>query len=257
MNGVSLHVTIFTPPEPGNFPPVIMVPGLLSVKDNFSNLLPGLTRYFTVYYLETREKISSICPEGSVFSIQNMADDLNEALTQLGLHKQKYLILGFSMGATVVMESLSAGTGLPAGIVLVGPSSSFDFPVWSLRLAKVAAPFYPVIKPLLKVYIKNFRMNHQDDPEMYSIQSRVLDSADPEKLCATIQEIASFSLWEHLPVIHCPLIIIGASKDIFHRQDDALRLSKLFRNSVYIDLETNQRSHGLEVVDILKGILAS
>ncbi len=256
-NGISLSVTKFIPVTVSRYPPVVMVPGLFSVMENFRHLLPDLTRDFTVYYLETREKNSSICPEHSVFSIENMADDLNEVLKELDLNPAEFLLLGYSMGATVVLEALSAQGRLPAGIILAGPVGSFGFPAWSLWLARVAAPLYRVIKPLLKLYIKYFMVNHREDPEMHHIQTRVLDSADPYKLCATLPELARYNIWDRLPPIACPLLIIGASKDSFHNHNDALRLSEMILNSTYIDFETNLRNHSREVVKTMKEFLHS
>jgi pimeloyl-ACP methyl ester carboxylesterase len=251
-NGISLQVTTFTPVVPSRFLPVIMVPGLFSIPENFSRLLPALTGDFKVYYVETREKSSSICRKDSIYSIENMASDLNTVLQQLGFADHEFLLLGYSMGATVVMEALSAIPAQPAGVMLVGPSVSFGFPDWSLRLAKFAAPYYRFIKPLLKGYIRFFHVNHKEDPEMHQIQKRVLDAADPYKLCATVLAISGYSLIERLVSFHIPLLIVGASKDIFHNHDDALRLSEAISHSSYVDLETNQRNHSSEVVDLLK-----
>jgi len=254
-NGVSLQVSSFTPLNPSRFPPVIMVPGLFSLMENFRNLLPALTRDFKVHYVETREKSSSICEEGSIYSIENMASDLNKVIKQLGVADQEFLLLGYSMGATVVMEALASMPAQPVVAVLVGPSADFDFPAWSLQLARFAAPYYRFIKPLLKGYIRYFLVNHKEDPEMHDIQTRVLDSADPYKLCSTVRAISNYSLIDRLGIINCPLLIIGASKDTFHNHNDALRLSAVIAHSKYIDLETNHRNHSSEVVDIMKEFL--
>jgi pimeloyl-ACP methyl ester carboxylesterase len=250
-NGLKLLVTTFSPPFGSVYPPIIMVPGLFSVIENFGHLLPTLTHYFTIYYVETREKNSSLCPDDSVFTIESMAEDLNEVVGALGVKDNEFLFLGYSMGATVVMESISSATVKPSGIILAGMMGSFDFPTWSRHLSRIAAPFYRFIKPLLKLYITRFRMDREQDPEMNDIQSRVLDSADPRKLCATIRHIASFSLWERLPLIRCSILLIDASKDHFHNHNDALRLSALYPDVVYADLETNRRNRSGEVVELL------
>jgi len=87
---------------------------------------------------------------------------------------------------------------------------------------------------------------------MHRIQSRVLDAADPRKLCATIPAIASYTVWDRLAGIDIPLLVIGASKDSLHTNDDAIRLASMVENSSYVDLETNERNHAGEAAEVVR-----
>jgi homoserine acetyltransferase len=90
------------------------------------------------------------------------------------------------------------------------------------------------------------------DHEMYLISVRALDSADARKLSGTITEISRYRIWEALASIDVPAIVIGASNDTFHSLDDSRKISVLIKGSRYIDLVTNDRSHGKEVYDIIR-----
>jgi pimeloyl-ACP methyl ester carboxylesterase len=255
--GVSLLVTTFNPVNPGKFPPVVFIPGLLSGMENFRPVLQELTRDFRVSYIETREKRTSICSRDADFSIPVLASDVTEVIAGLGLIDREYILLGYSMGASVIMEGFRRLGRKPAALVVIVPTTEFRFPGWSLKLAKVAAPFYGLLKPFLKWYIRHFHVNVKEDIEMHRIQVRILDAADPRKLCAIIPAIASYKVWDRVSFIDIPLLVIGASKDSLHNHGDALRLSSVARDSRFVDLETNERNHGGEVVVVIREFVKS
>src|SRR5512133_3284456 len=82
--GVSLRYYRFLPANPANNPLVVFVPGLVSVMDNFTNLLRRLTRTFEVIYLETAEKKTSKTPPSYIFSVQSFSADLAEFIKERG-----------------------------------------------------------------------------------------------------------------------------------------------------------------------------
>jgi len=254
-NGISLQVTTFRPAGNSPYPPVIFVPGLGSVMENFRYLLRDATRDFTVYLIETKEKRSAVSGVGKNFSIPALASDL-PAVVQIILEKNEpYTMIGFSMGATVLLEAFSRLARKPLCMMLCSASAVFRFPRWTLFLARFAAPFYPVIKPFLQWYLKHFRINTPDDKEMQQIMTRVLNATDPYKLCATIRAIAPYEVWEKLPAVDVPVLIITASRDTFHNADDTARIASLLPASVIKDLETNQRTHSGEAVKEWRGFL--
>ena len=56
---VSLRVLTFTPPEKTDKPALVFVAGWISMIDSWKYVLSELSREFTVYYIETREKGTS------------------------------------------------------------------------------------------------------------------------------------------------------------------------------------------------------
>ena len=79
---------------------------------------------------------------------------------------------------------------------------------------------------------------------MYDINSRILDQANPKRLAATVLAVRKFEVWEHLPKIDVPCLVVGVSHDKFHSHDEALVLN-------------NKRSHSEEVATIIDEFIES
>ncbi|MFN8206000.1 MAG: alpha/beta hydrolase [Bacteroidales bacterium] len=249
--GVSLNYYRFKPAGESAYPPVILVPGLVSVMENFRHLLVGITRYFEVYYLETAEKNSSIVREDYPYSIDALSDDLAGFIGQPAFRQESYILMGYSLGATVVMDACRKVPQPPALVVLGEPGAEFDFPWWSRLLARFIAPVFPLIRPGILWYIKHFRVNKAEDMEMYHIVRRALDSADADKLCRTVLAIADYKVWPVLPFITCPVLLFGTSLDTLHPYSETLGLARRISNCTLVDMETNERNHSKEVADVL------
>jgi pimeloyl-ACP methyl ester carboxylesterase len=243
---VNLRIITFSPPAKSNLPSIVLVPGLAGVIDSFKDLLIELTQRYRVYYLETREKGSSRISQPVGFSVQDIASDIPVAIQALGLADGSYILIGYSLGASTSAVLLGEKKVNPKRAVLVEPSATFKWPKWLLLLARYGVPLYGAIKPFLKWYMRNFRINTDEDMEIYEINCRNLDQANPRKLGATVRAIANFSIWNYLAEISVPCLVIGASKDSFHSHDEALEISKGIMGCRYIDLVDNKRSHNQE-----------
>jgi pimeloyl-ACP methyl ester carboxylesterase len=251
-NGIQLHVVKFEPDIETSLPPVVLLPGLASVIENFKDTVIALTQKHTVYFLETREKGSSVISGKAGFSIVQIASDLPVAIKKLGLESDSYILAGYSLGASVIATAYSDLNHKPMVLILIEPSATFNWPWWLITLAKIGAPIYPAIKPFLKWYMITFRINTKEDKEMYEINARILDQADPKKLALTVLAVKSFEVWNYLQKIDIPTLVIGVSQDKFHSHDEALRVSKGIDSSTYIDVLNNKRSHSAEVALLIE-----
>ena len=249
---VTLQVITFTPSKKGNLPPVVLLPGLASVIENFKGTLIGLTQKHTVYFVETREKGSSKVSGKIKYSIPDISSDIPVILDKIGLSEGSYILIGYSLGASVVACSFEHLRQKPMAVVLVEPSATFSWPWWLLPLARIAVPIYGSIKPFLKWYMKTFKINTKEDKEMYEINSRILDQANPKKLAATVLAVKKFEVWEYLPKIDVPCLVIGVSQDKFHSHDEALLVSQGIANCTYVDVLNNKRSHSEEVATLVE-----
>ena len=84
-NDVKLFLIHFKPKIKSNFPPVIFIPGWGSIIDSWEVVLKEMTKDFEVYYLETREKSSSIHVTERILTINSLGDDLPNVLSELNL----------------------------------------------------------------------------------------------------------------------------------------------------------------------------
>ncbi len=254
--GVCLRVITFFPSAKNSLPPIVLIPGLAGVIDSFKDLLIEHTYRYRVHYIETREKGSSELTADVGFSVNDIGSDIPGVIKILGLADMQYMLVGYSLGASASAVLLGDKKLLPKFAVLVEPSATFNWPKWLLFLAKYGVSLYDVIKPFLKWYMRNFRINTDEDMEIYQINCRNLDQADPQKLGATVRAIASFSIWGSLAGIDLPCLVIGASSDSFHSHDEALQISKGIKGCKFIDLVDNRRSHGGEVALLIDNFLS-
>jgi len=178
-NGVSLRIVTFTPAVQRQAFPVVLVPGLVSVMLTFKNLLLELTRDFVVHYVETREKSSSVVRETTDYDVGAIGSDIIEAVSYLGLEDHRYILFGASLSATAMIDRAGDFRRPPLCLILLEPNAVFDYPPWSLPIIRHAAPFYRYIRPVAKWYLRTFRVNTAEDYEMYRINCRALDAADP------------------------------------------------------------------------------
>jgi hypothetical protein len=252
-NGVTLHSASFYPKDNKGYPPVIFVPGFASVMESFTGILISLASEFTVHYIETRDKASSVVPGNLSFNVRDIASDISCAADKLDMPAGEYILLTYSLGATAAAESFnSIIIRKPALLVLVEPSGVFKIPPWSLFVARWFGWTYSLIKPLILLYIRTFMINIKEDEEMYRIVDRALNAADSGKLIKTYLGISGYKIWDVLPMVDVPTIVIGASSDTFHSLGDAMEISKHINKADYIDLVTNMRSHSPEVTECVK-----
>ncbi len=245
--GVELLTVIFKPYEPLDTPPVLFIPGLASVIENFRETLIELTRNHTVYYLETREKKSARITGEHRFAVADVTSDIVRFAKMKFPAGTAYVMAGYSLGATAIAEAFPLLHNKPGRIILIEPNSSFPFQGWLLFLARAARVIYYPVKPFLKWHMRHFRINLAEDYEMYRINCRILDSAEPERIGKAIRHLSQYHMGGCLGEISIPALVVVASKDRFHSHDEGVGIARQIRGSVYLDLVDNKRTHSSEM----------
>lgn len=253
---VSLRIFSFTPAKEAGKIPFVLIGGLATLIDSLGSILYELSSDFTVHYIETRDKASAQISGHVQYDIETMGIDIAFIIKILGLEKDNYAIMGYSMGATIVADCYRFLDSKPRYIFLLEPTPVFHYPSWSLFLIRwLGIPFSGGLKRFAKWYLSRYIINKKEDNEMAVISSRTLDEADPKKLASTILDIAGYKSWDKLDSIRKPTLIIGTSKDQLHEAEDIARMVSGIANCSYIDLETNKRSHSAELVQIIRSYI--
>jgi pimeloyl-ACP methyl ester carboxylesterase len=255
--GVELLSVTFTPPEPLDNPPVIFIPGLASVIENFRETVIELTRHHTVIYLETREKRSARITAKHTFTVADVTSDIVHFAGMRFPAGSEYVMAGYSLGATVIAEAFPLLENKPGRVVLIEPNISFPFQGWLLFLARAARVIYHPIKPFLKWYLRRFRINLAEDYEMYRINCRILDSAEPVRIGAAIRHLSGYRMDGCLREISVPAVVVVASKDKFHSHDEGMEIARQIMGAGYIDLSDNKRTHSAEMGRIIGDFISS
>ncbi len=246
--GISLRLITFKHPEPHRMN-ILFIAGWVSLIEGWREVLLEMTKDFTVYYLETREKISSHI-EGKVpFTVDAMGNDLVRAINLLDLSDQSYIFFGSSLGATTILDCSRFVCRKPVCLVLISPNAVFRVPlIWRMIVKSFYPPLYALIKPSVKWYLRTFRLDLDSDYEQYEKYCRALDAGDPAKLKPAVLALAKYEIWDILEEVPYPTLVIGASKDKLHEPENLKRIVKMLPNAGYIDLETNKKTHSREMV---------
>ena len=254
---VSIRSIRFTPATPAAHPTIILVVGLTTVLESFRGMLVELTRDHQVCYVETREKPSSRVARGTDFNMEAFGKDVAAAIAYEGVTDGAYLLAGFSLGATAIIQAYRNLPRKPSALVLAEPVPSFRFPWWSLPVMRIAAPLYGIAKPMALWYLRHFRIDHRNDAEIMRITERALHSADPYKLVRTVRAISGYEAWEQLPHLDRHTLLVTTSKDSLHVHDDIVRMADLLPSCEVVDLENNTRSHAAEMGALIRAFHAS
>jgi pimeloyl-ACP methyl ester carboxylesterase len=246
---VSLRLITFTPVGSSNRPSVVFVAGWVSQIEGWTEVLKEMTREFIVYYIETREKVSSKLSGNPRFDVNTIGDDLVQLVRRLRLKDRRFMMFGSSLGATVILDCYKRLESKPSHLILIAPNAEFRMPpIWKIIILLFYPPLYFLIKPWIKWYLKLFRMNVKKDTAQYEKYCRALDGADPRKLKPAALAFSKYKIWPVLKTVDVPVLICGGSQDKLHEPENLKQMVENLLQAEYIDLETNTRTHSGEVV---------
>lgn len=252
-DNINLKIFEFKPVNPYENIPIVIVTGLVTIIDSFHLVVEGLSSIYPVYYVETRDKTTSIIQGDAGFDIETMGKDLSSFIKERGLKNNRYCMIGYSMGAAIVSECYHIVEPKPLSIILMEPTAEFIYPRWSLFLIRrIGVPLYNPLKVFAKWYLGRFYINTTEDNRMAVISSDSLDNADPAKIRNTILAISGYKIYSKLPEIRCQVLIVGTSKDSLHSEVQMKKMLSMIDRVEYIDLETNERTHNEEMVKVTR-----
>jgi pimeloyl-ACP methyl ester carboxylesterase len=219
-------------------------------------VLKEMTNDFNIIYAETREKITSNVKNTKDFSVEVIAEDLVRLVEIFKLQENGYIMFGSSLGGTAILESYRLLNKKPLCFVLLGPNAVYRVPWWGVILVKIFwVRLYPGFKQFVKWYLRKFRLDIEHDQAQYDKYANALDAADPRKLKPGVLVLAKYKVWDILEDIKLPVLIVGATKDLLHEPENLVKMDKMLPNSTWLDMETNTRAHGPELVDEIRRYL--
>ena len=261
-DGVALRTIDFVPPcDTPESPMVVFIAGWISHIDGWKGVLRKLTPSYRTLYVETREKVSTRLPGHTCvdFSMPRMSRDIGEVLGDKVSQEKPFCFAGSSLGSTVILDYLSMGLRQPEYSFLIAPICELIYPFWLPLLLRPLPPsLYTAIKPFLKWYLRNIRLDKHREPEQVKKYESTLDAAEPGRLKANAFAIKDYSLWEKLPDVRSPVLIIGAKSDTLHGPDVMNRMLKLISDADMEMMSSNRETHsekmGELIVDRINGL---
>jgi len=255
-DGVTLRMIEFVPPcDTSERPMVVFVAGWISLIDGWKDVLRRLTPRYRTLYVETREKASARLPRSvgrMDFSMPRMSRDIGEILEQRVGQGKAFCLAGSSLGATVILDYLSDARRRPGLAILIAPICELIYPFWlPLLLRPVSPSLYTAIKPMLKWYLCSVRVDKHREPEQAKKYEGTLDAAEPGRLKANAFAIKDYSLWEKLPKITSPVLIVGAKSDTLHGLDIVNRMTGLIPGVDTQMMSSNRETHSAKMGDLI------
>jgi len=255
--GVDLRLFTFFPAEKTTRPPVLFIPGWISQINGWKDVLVEMTRNYPVYYLETREKSSALLDGDQDQGIISYAQDLINAVDLLDLPRHNYILFGSSLGGTAILDAEPKLQNKPAALILIGPNAEFRTPGWGVVLIHLIYPgLFFIFKSLVKQYLKWFRLNTDTDRAQYEKYCRALDMAEPFRLKKAALALKDYKVWEILPEIKTPALIIGGNEDKLHEPENLIKIADILENGELLDMQTNTNTHSALMVQKMSRFIA-
>ena len=253
---VQLFKIHFTPKKLTNYPPVIFIPGWGSFIQGWKIVLREMSKDFEIYYLETREKGSAIHKKEQEINIENIGDDIARVTALINLKDDGFIALGSSMGATAILDAMAGEKLSPSLAVLIGPNIEFNIPRFLIIILSITPiKLYKVIRPFAKWYMKRKYIDMESDSKQYHKYSYVLDNIHFGRTRRSALSFKKYSFKDKIEKIRKRILVFSGKKDILHNYKQTLDMVKRIENATLVNLETNDRTHSIEMVDEMRAYL--
>lgn len=256
-DGARLLVLRWKPQRPSGRP-ILFVPGWVSALAGWVDLLRVLALEHPIYYVETREKSSAELPRLACndFRIAALAGDLQAAVAALGLRAAEIVVMGSSLGASVLLECMKGGRLQPHAAFLVGPTCHFRFPWWGRLIMLLPSRGYTLVKYFVLWYLRTFRVDAQKEPEQMRRYEQTLRVAHPRRIKMSARAVAGYQVWPGLETIRTPVGIAYAESDTLHGASDIRRLVRALPRAAAFACPSNSLMHSAALKPDLERFLA-
>jgi len=255
-NDIQLFEVHFSPKNISKYPPVIFIPGWGSFIQGWQIVLKEMTKHFEIYYIETREKSSAKHVKEQKISIQNIGDDITKAVGLHDIDDNNFIAFGSSMGATVILDAMAENKINPSLAVLIGPNIEFNIPQYLIIIiALIPTQLYRMIKPFAKWYMKRKYIDMKSDSKQYHKYSYVLDHIHLGRTRRSALSFKNYSFEDKIKQLKKRILVFSGNKDILHSYEKTLDMVNRIKQATLINLETNDRTHSVEMVDELRSYL--
>lgn len=245
--------TTKAPTDKRNGYTLFIISGWGTVIPSWDELLINAVEDFDVVYFESREKGSSSFNRKSDLGMHRMALDIKDTITKLELDESKLVLFGSCIGATTIIYGMVEEMYNPFMPVLIAPPGRFEVPPVVSYLIPISPTFlWPVVKPILRFWINKFKSEDQRQAAKYL---RAMEEADVKRWKRIGLRIIFKRYWKTFPKVKNHVLLIAAERDKMHDAEDTMKVSKMIKNSTYLNLETNRNTHSGVMVDTIREYL--
>ena len=259
-DGVELTLFDFMPEDcDENAPVLIFVAGWVSLIKGWRDVLKVVVPDYRILYVETREKKSALLPKGRypLFTVERMARDIDEVVRETLNDATPFYLAGSSLGSTVILHYLSQPDyRAPEKSILISPIGEVHFPFWAKIIINYFPPSaYVVIKHLVIWYLNTFRVDKKNEPEQAEKYKGTVGSAEPKRLQANARALFDYAVWDKMPSIKSPVVIVGAETDKLHGLETLEKMVSLIPDASLEIMESNKATHSEKAGMLMAGYL--
>jgi predicted RNase H-related nuclease YkuK (DUF458 family) len=167
-----------------------------------------------------------------------------------------FIAFGSSMGATAILDAMAENKLNPYLAVLIGPNIEFNIPRFLIIIiAVIPTQLYKFIKPFAKWYMKKKYIDMNSDSKQYHKYAYVLDNIHLGRTRRSALSFKKYSFQDKIEQIKKRILVFSGKKDILHSYEKTLDMVNRVEQATLINLETNERTHSVEMVDELRSYL--
>ncbi|NHK30409.1 MAG: hypothetical protein FK730_03600 [Asgard group archaeon] len=233
----------------------VLVAGWNTVVSGWDEVLLEAMKDFDIVYIETREKGSSVVKRrGANFKIDRYSSDIQEIIEELEIDQKKMILFSSSFGTINSAHGLGLKKFESYVTYFVGSVHKLEIPKGAkYYMYLVPNSFLIFTRPIWKWWV---RKRKSENPEQAAKYIRALEEAVIWKWRATAYANAWDDYLDSYGAIEGRCFVVGMEKDKMHARDTSMKIHNLMKNSTYIDLETNKKTHSAEMVKVVRQHLA-
>lgn len=239
---------LHTPAEPTGRRPVIFVPGWGTTPAGFKTTFEVLFGRTDWYYVETREKGSSILDRGAVrLGMDEMATDVAAVIERLAF--EDFLLIGTCWGSAVILHGLSRGIIRAPTVVVSDPMHQLWAPAWVRRLLIPIAPVF--LTSLLRDPIAAIALRRMPEGPQRRRALDFIENADVWKWKKAAVQCRNFDLFAELDSIDGEVYVTNGASDVIHVNHNYPRIAALLEGGRFLYMQTDELNR-----ERLLGVLA-
>ncbi len=267
-DGVGLLVTEHRTAAPLLRLPVVFLPGWVSHRSGWNDLVGRLARSAAVFYVESRDKESADLgltgspdgrgrPRNPDMGVGRQARDLAAVVRALGLGERGFFLVGSSTGSNVILEYLAGEAApRPAAAALMIPVRRFPIPGWAQPLLWLPHPLISALKPAIKAYISAALSDRSGERTMLRYNYDSIDRLEPRRTRLAARALLDYELPADLSRVAQPILVAAASADRMHRSDVAEEIASQVASCERIDVGESGRVHSAWMAEQLIAFLS-
>jgi hypothetical protein len=233
---------------------LVFMPGWGVLTSGFHVLYETLYDCVEFYYIESREKgTSKLDKKKANMSIEQMAKDVQDALTFLDLPRKDFVFVTPCWGATIIFIGLLNKTIEIPSIVVFDPMHK----LWFNKFINTISPAIPVwLANILKPPLKFFALLGMKEKAQKKRSEEFIDNADIWKWKNAAHAVKDLELFGMLGDIEQEIIVFNATSDRIHNQSDYPKLAKELPNGRFFFMNTDESNRERLMSGVIRELAA-